>query len=604
MTEKRNNFIRFLAYVRPYWPYILGGIIGGVIRFTVPLFVPQATRYLLDNVFLNEAMTASEKQSQTLWYLGGLIAIFIVVWAPGAFARQYLTTKAGQRAIFDLRGDLYYRILRMSTSFFERNKSGSIVSRVISDINLAQNLVGSALTNVWMDGAAIIVVLIFMFQISIPVTLVALATLPFYAYVFKRLRNEIRASTSRVQEETAIMAGNVQEKIAGSVVVHTFTQEKNEEQKFLQDSERLFSSTMRRAYFQSLNITISGGLTQIAPLIVMLFGGYQVIQGHMTVGDFVAVSLYLNPLYSPIKRFSDLNVVFANSMAALDRIFSIMDQKPDVRNRPNAVKLKQIIGTVVFDDVYFSYTNLPEGEQGPVLEAVNATAEPGQRVALVGPSGSGKSTFVSLIPRLYDVQAGAITIDGLDVRDIDLHSLRHNIGMVLQTPILFSGTALDNLLYGKPNATWKDVKEACKAANAYDFIKALPDGFDTEIGEGGIFLSGGQRQRLTIARAFLNNPRILILDEVTSALDAESEQLIQEALKKLMISRTTFIIAHRLSTIVNADNILVLDNGKIIEAGTHKELLRHDGLYRDLYSRQFASAQSASAVLRQPQVVI
>ena len=591
---KQNNFIRFLAYVRPYWKYILIGAIGGVVKFTVPLLVPQITRYLLDQVYLNETMARQEKINEILWYLGGMVALFIVVWAPWTFARHYLTAKAGQKAVFDLRSDLYYRILRMSSSFFERNQSGSIVSRLISDINLAQNLVGSALTNVWMDAAALIVVLVFMFQINVAVTLVALTTMPLYIYVFKRLRREIRASTHMVQEETAAMSGNVQEKIAGNVVVHAFTQEKNEEQKFLQDSERLFSSTMRRAYFQSLNVTISGGLTQIAPILVMLFGGYQVIAGYMTVGEFVAVSLYLTPLFSPIQRFSDLNVVFANSMAALDRIFNIMDQQPEIRNRPNALKLENVTGKVAFEDIHFAYTNTPEDEQGPVLHGINTTIEPGQKIALVGPSGSGKSTLVSLIPRFYDVQAGAVKIDDYDVRDIEIHTLRRHIGIVLQAPILFSGTVLDNLLYGNPKATRREVIEACQAANAYEFIKDLPNGFDNEIGEGGNFLSGGQRQRLTIARAFLKDPEILILDEATSALDAESEQLIQEALQKLMVGRTTFIIAHRLSTIVNTDKILVIENGKLVEAGTHEALLREGGVYCDLYTRQFASAKNLS----------
>jgi len=597
MASKHNNFIRFLSYVRPYWKYILLGAVGGVVKFTMPLLVPQATRHLLDNVYLNSALSTQAKLDQLFLYLGGLMAIFIFFWAPWSFVRHYFTAKAGQKAVFDLRTELYDRILRMSSSFFERNQSGSIVSRLISDINLAQNLVGSALTNVWMDAFAIGVVLIFLFQINVGVTLVALATLPLYIYAFKRLRSHIRASTHQVQEEVATMSGNVQEKIAGSVVVHAFTQEKNEERNFVRDSERLFSSTMRRAYFQSLNVTITGGLTQVAPLIVTLFGGYQVIQGQMTVGDLVAVSLYLAPLYTPIQRFSDLNVVFANSMAALDRIFEIMDQKPEIRDRPDSIELPAIEGRVEFKDLHFSYTNVPEGEQGPVLQGIETVVEPGEKIALVGPSGSGKSTLVSLIPRFYDVQGGAVKIDGYDVREIRVRSLRSHIGMVLQSPILFSGTVLDNLLYGNPQATRSEVVEACRAANAYDFIQELPNGFETEIGEGGNFLSGGQRQRLTIARAFLKDPEILILDEATSALDAESEQLIQAALQKLMVGRTTFIIAHRLSTIVNADTILVLDRGRVIESGTHADLLQQDGLYRDLYTRQFSSAQSSLEML-------
>jgi ABC-type multidrug transport system fused ATPase/permease subunit len=592
MTQKSNDFVRFLAYVRPYWKYVLLGALGGIIKFTIPLLGPQATRYLLDNVYLNPDLTLPEKVNQLLLYVGGLMAIFVVIWAPGTFARSYYAAMAGQKAVFDLRTDLYYRILRMSASFFERNKSGSIVSRIISDIALAQNLVGSALTNVWMDGAAVVVVLVFMIQIDVPVTLVALATLPLYVYAFKRLRGEIRSSTHRVQEEIATMSGNVQEKIAGRIVVHAFTQEKNEERNFLQDANRLFSSTLRRSFYQSLNQTVIGTLTNLSPLLVTMFGGYRVIQGHMTVGELVAISLYLSPLFTPIRRFSDLNVVFANSMAALERIFDIMDQKPEIRNRPNARRLQEIEGRVAFKQVSFAYQNAPEEEPGPVLCDIDLIVEPGQQVALVGPSGSGKSTLVSLIPRFYDVGAGAVRIDGHDVRDVRISSLRRHIGMVMQDAILFSGTIIDNLRYGNPSASRKEVIAACEAANACEFIESLPNGFDTEVGEGGTFLSGGQKQRLTIARAFLKDPRILILDEATSAIDATSEKLIQEALEKLRVGRTTLIIAHRLSTIVNADKIIVLEDGEIVERGTHDELLQYGGIYHRLYTQQFAMAHS------------
>lgn len=588
--RKQNNFIRFLSYVRPYWLYVLTATIGGIVKFTVPLLVPQVTRQLLDNVYLNAALTTDEKLHQLFFLIGGLILIFIFFWTPWTYVRHYAAAKGGHKAVFDLRVDLYYHILRMSSSFFQRNQSGSIVARIISDVQLVKDLVGSALTNVWMDAVSIVVIIFFLVQINIPITLVALATLPLYIYVFKNMQGKIRASTHQVQNEIAVMSGNVQEKISGSVVVRAFTQEKYEEQSFLRDSERLFFSTMRQAQFNSLNITISGILLEIAPLLVLLFGGYQVIQGTITVGELVAVGMYLSPLYMPVKRFSELNVVIANSMAALDRVFEIMDQEPEIQNRPNAIKLPAIEGYVQFDHVHFAYKHTPTDDPGPVLTDINFDVVPGQTIALVGPSGSGKSTLVSLIPRFFEVQAGKVRIDGHDIRDVKIKSLRRHIGVVLQDAILFSGTILENLRYGNPHASTQEVEMACRAANAYDFIEALPDKFESEIGEGGAFLSGGQKQRLTIARAFLKNPKILILDEATSALDAESERLIQAALQKLMVGRTTFIIAHRLSTIINADRIFVLDAGKIVEMGTHAELLTLEGVYHYLYQQQFASA--------------
>lgn len=460
---------------------------------------------------------------------------------------------------------------------------GGIVSRLINDIGLAQNLVGNALTNVWMDSISLVVILYFLFQIDMKLTLVALATFPLYLFFYHNLGLKLKISSHQIQQEIEVISGNIQEKIAGSLVVHAFNQEKNEQQNFNKDSEKLFSTTMYSVYLQSLNMVITGLLTNLAPLIVTIYGGYQVIIGHLTVGELVAVGMYLSPLYLPLQRFSELNVVFSSSMAALDRIFEIMDEEPEIVDKPNAIKLSDIKGEITFKDVTFSYQSA-----SPIIDQVNVTVSPGEKIAIVGHSGSGKTTLVSLIPRFYDVNAGAVFLDGRDIRDIQVKSLRRQIGIVLQDPILFSGTIRENILYGNPKASQAEIVAACKTANAYDFIKALPQGFDTEVGERGAFLSGGQKQRLTIARAFLKNPRILILDEATSSLDTESERLIQEALERLMVNRTTFIIAHRLSTIMDADRILVLHNGSIVQSGTHAELIQMNGIYQNLYYGQFA----------------
>ena len=577
---KRQNFLRFLKYVSPYKYLVILAILAGVVKFTVPLLVPQLTRHLVDNVFLSQTLTAEEQLNQLFFFVGGLTAMMLLLWAPASFLRAYLAGKAGYRSVFDLRIDLYYRILRMSASFFTRNRSGGIVSRLISDIELVQNLVGSALTNIWMDIAALVVVLYFLIRIDPVLTLVALTTFPLYMFFFSKFRREIKATTRNMQEEIANMSGNVQEKIAGSSVVHAFTQEKREEQNFQDDSERLFSTAMRRIRFQAANVSVTGTLTQLAPLIVILYGGYAVINGGLSIGELVAVGLYLGPLYAPLQRFSELNVVLASSLAALDRVFEIIDEQPEIRDRPGARTLDTFEGRVEFQQLYFSYG----GGEDPVLQDISFTVEPGQRVALVGPSGSGKSTLVGLIPRFYDANFGSIEIDGQDVRDLKMKSLRQHIGMVLQTPILFSGTIRENILYGRPRASDSDVIAACKAANTYDFIRALPDGFGSEVGERGTFLSGGQCQRITIARAFLKDPKILILDEATSALDSESERSIQAALDQLMIGRTTFVIAHRLTTIEGADRILVLDSGRLVDDGTHGQLLNRPGVYQNLYN--------------------
>ena len=576
------NFVRFLTYVRPYVWFIVLGALGGIIKFTVPLLVPQVTRYLLDDVFLNSAFS-TQQQLQRLWRSIGLLgALFVLVWAPATYARSYFAGLAGNRAVFDLRQKLYEHILRMSASFFDRNRSGSIVSRLISDVALMQNLVGNALTNIWMDSVAILVVLFFLFRINVSLTLMALVTFPLYIYVFKRFQSNIRSATHEIQEGTSQLAGNAQEKIAGSYVVHAFNQERREGRYFKRDSSHLLSATVRLLRYRGGNAAITGIITQGAPLLVLLYGGYLVITNSITVGELVAVTLYLSPLYLPLERFSELNVVLSNSLAALDRVFEVMDQTPDIRDAPEAKDLEEPRGRVRFEQVHFSYSQEPDSPVA-VLRDISFSVEPGQKVALVGPSGSGKSSLISLIPRFYDVTSGGIFVDGQDVRGLQVKSLRQHISIVLQTPVLFSGTVRENILYSKPSATQDELVRAATAANAIDFIRNLPHGFDSEVGEGGGFLSGGQRQRVTIARAFLKDPQILILDEATSALDTASEKLIQGALERLMEGRTTFIVAHRLSTIQHADMILVMREGRIVDAGTHRQLLRKEGLYQELY---------------------
>ena len=582
MCSKYWNFIRFLRYVRPYTKYLIIATIGGIIKFVVPLLVPQVTRHLLDNVFLNATLTAEKKFHDLLFYAGGMMGIFIFVYAPFVYLRHLYADKASHRAVFDLRCELYYRILRMSASFFNRTKSGEIITRLISDIQLAQNIIGTALTNVWMDAIAVIVILYFLFRIDIAMTLVALSTFPLYVMVFRKFSDRIRRTTRQAQDQLSTMSSNALERISGSMVIQAFAQEVHEKTRFRAESEELFSTNMRRILIQSLHQALAGALVGLAPLVIICYGGYRVIYGHITVGEMIAVTMYLGPLYLPLQRFSELNIVFSNSMAALDRIYEIMDEKPEITDGPTAIELPKIKGNVTFEDVSFAYNH-----GCPILKNVTFSVRAGQKVALVGQSGSGKTTIVNLIPRFYDVSAGRIIIDGRDVRDVKIKSLRRHIAIVLQDPVLFSGTIRENILYGNPSASEKDIIKATKAANAYDFIESLPEGFETQVGERGTLLSGGQKQRITIARAFLKDPEILILDEATSSLDSQSEYLIQEAMSRLVKGRTTFIIAHRLSTIIHADLIFVLASGLIIESGTHEELLNKKGVYKDLYDGQF-----------------
>jgi len=582
VNNKRSVFFRFLVYVKPYRRYIVFAILGGIVKFSVPLLVPQVTRHLIDDVYLNNVLTMAQKHRELWLYGGGLIAIFLFIYAPWTYVRHYFASKAGHRSVFDLRCDLYYSILRMSNSFFHRNKTGEISSRLISDIPQAQNLVGNALTNIWMDAFALVLVLFFLFRIDVVLTFVALSTFPVYLLFFRKLGDRIKASSYKVQKEIADISGDVNERIAGSLVIHAYGREKHEEKRFDRRSEKLFLTTMRSVYLQSINMTVTGVLVSIAPIIVMIFGGYQVVKGQLSIGALTAATMYLGALYLPLQRFSELNVVFANSIAALERIFEIMDEKPDIVDKPNAIERTEAQGKIEFNHVGFSYDS-----DNPVLRDFTFSALPGQRIALVGPSGSGKTTLVNLIPRFYDVGAGAIRIDGHDIREVQLKTLRSHIGMVLQDPVLFSGSIRDNIRYGRLDAADAEVFRAAKLAHCDEFIQRMPDGYLTYVGERGIKLSGGERQRVAIARAILKNAPILVLDEATSSLDSHSEAMIQDALEKLMADKTVIVIAHRLSTIMKMDRIVVVEEGRITEQGTHDTLLtKPRGTYRMLWRLQ------------------
>lgn len=582
-------FKRFLLYVRPYMWMVGLAALGGVIKFSVPLLVPQVTRQLIDGVLLSTELATEVRVQHLIRQIAGLALAFVFIWMPGTYLRHYYAGKSGHSTVFDLRTDLYNHILRMSSSFFDQTKSGGILSRLISDIELAQNLVGNALTNIWMDAAAVVLVLYFLLRIDLGITLVSIALFPVYLLLFKRFGRKIERASYEVQEELSKISGDIQERISGNRVIHAFGQERAEINRFQKKSTHLLGVAMRRVGYQSHNMVFTGIIVQLAPLIVLLTGGIMVIQARLTLGQLVAVTMYLNPLYLPLQRFSELNVVFANSMAAVRRIFEVMDQSPDVKEIPNARSLDNPVGVVKFENVTFRYSE----DRPAVLENINLSVLAGTRVALVGSSGAGKSTIASLVPRFYDIADGRITLDGEDIRFLKIKSLRRCISVVTQEPILFSGTIRENILYGAPGASEEALIAAAKAANVDTFVQQLPAGYATEVGERGTFLSGGQKQRITLARAFLKDPRILILDEATSALDAESEQLIQDALHRLMEGRTTFIIAHRLATVVSADQIVVMESGRIEEAGTHDSLLQKNGRYRQFYNLQFQAAHTS-----------
>jgi len=579
----------------------------GIINYTVGAVVPSITGYVVDKIIigghqhagrtnrlypaidhaLHRFVPHATPSQQANFLLGTVIAILLSMGLV-MFLRGYLVGIGGQRVIFKLRNDLYEHIQGLSLSFFQQNRSGSIVSRLTSDIALAQNFIGNACTLLWMDSLSVIGIIIWLFLLSPRMATVSLIVLPFWVFSVRFYGQRIRKASHAVQEGLSELSGQVQEKVAGATVVQAFAREKRETRLFHRMHRSLYDRQVITVRYQALNMATSNVMTSVAPITVVLFGAHEVIAGRMTTGMMITFWTTLGLFYMPLQRLTDMAAVIANAGAAIDRIFDIFDIAPDIADAEGAVALPaKIEGRVELRNVSFGYD--PEV---PILKNLNLDIKPGEVIAFVGPSGAGKSTLVNLVPRFYDVTGGAIYVDGHNIADVKVKSLRNNIGMVLQDNILFTGTIKENILYGRPGATDLEIIEAAVAANAHHFIEALPDGYETEIGERGTKLSGGQKQRLAITRAFLRDPRILILDEATSALDSESEKLIQNALNRLMIGRTTLIIAHRLSTIMHADKIVAMQDGRIIEVGSHTDLLANRGLYYHLYKAQFEHALS------------
>lgn len=584
---REQVMLRFLQYVKPYKWLIIFAVLGGLIKFSVPLIFPRIMQYFIDDLFSVNSSISTEIRLQELnkWTIF-ILVIYTVIWIPGTYIRHYFVVKAGHKVIYKLRYDLYKHIQHMSASFYSKKQSGGIVSIIMNDIALAQNLIGNALTNIWMDGFLIVILLIIMIKMDLVLTIASISIFPVYLFVGKKLGRKVKQNSHLLQEETQEMSAHIQEKISAYSVVQAFAQEKYEKRAFKTEAKHLLEYQLQSGKLNSINTVVAGFLTAIAPIIVIWVGCIRVNDGILTMGQLVTFYAYLGNFYTPINRFAELNVVYATSMAALERVFKTMDLPTDINDKEEAIPCSGISGEIMFHNVRFQYD-----EEHITLKDIDLHIKGGSRVAIVGSSGSGKTTLVSLLPRFYDVSQGKVTLDGIDIREYQLHSLRENIGIVLQETVLFSGTIRDNILYGKLNATETEIMAAAKAANAYDFIMGLPHKFDTILGERGARLSGGQKQRLAIARVFIKNPKILILDEATSALDSESENLIQEALERLMVGRTTVIIAHRLSTVVNCDEIIVMSDGRIVEQGPHRVLLEKDGDYKNLYQAQFASRE-------------
>lgn len=577
-----NLYLRILKFIRPYLGRLIAAGFCTVMTAAANLYVPWIVRDVIDKVFQN-------KDSDLLNLIS--LGIVVIFFARGIFyyGQSYLMNYVGESIVIDVRGIVYRKLMTLSTHFFDTNKLGTIMSYVTNDVAALQGAMVANSIEIITETSVLIGSVGAMVYLDWKLTLFTFCTFPVVLFFMDFFGKKIRKSGHRIQQATADITSILQETLAATRVVKSFVREPYEIARFDQQNKANFYANMKSAKLMGTLSPVIEFIAALGVTAIIWFGGRSVIGGDITAGSLVAFLVYAINISNPIKRIARVLGSIQKALAAAERVFYIMDLTDTIPQKPDAITLPSVEGNVEFRHVSFAYN---KGET--ILHDVSFSAKPGQAIALVGPSGAGKSTVASLLPRFYDVTEGAIFVDGHDVRDVTLASLREQVGIVPQETNLFNDTVYNNILYGRLDATRDEVIAAAKAANADEFIQQLPKGYNTQLGDRGVNISGGQRQRISIARTILKNPRILILDEATSALDTESERIVQEALDRLMVGCTSFVIAHRLSTIQNAAKIIVLDKGSIVEEGTHQQLMAKHGLYAHLHDIQFKENQTAS----------
>jgi subfamily B ATP-binding cassette protein MsbA len=573
---------RLLAYTKPYLSKIILSLICSVLVAASTALSALIVKNVVDEIFVN-------KNQVMLLSIPFLVLLLVSLKGVFSFGQEYYIEYVGQQVIRNIRDEIYQHIQTLSLSFFSRARTGTIVSRITNDVTMLQTAAVTIIADAIRQGFTAAGLLVVVFYRHWKLAVIALVVLPIAVAIVAHLGRKMRLTSHKLQIKMADINNLLYEKISGIRIVKAFCAERIEIERFATVLDHYLNSALYAARIHALMSSLSEVLGGIGIAGVIWYGGYEVIHGITTPGTFMSFITALLLLYEPLKRISKYNLKIQHALAAAERVFEILDTQPGITEAPDMIELLPIKDSIVYKDVYFRY----DGET--VLHNISFTAEVGKVTAFVGLSGAGKTTLLSLLPRFYDPYAGSIFIDGTDIREVTFRSLRKQIGIVTQEVILFNDTVANNIAYGASQYSQADIVQAARVANADEFIEKLPDGYQTLIGERGTRLSGGQRQRIAIARAILKNPPIIILDEATSSLDSESEKFVQEAISNLMKNRTTLVIAHRLSTINRADKIIVLDNGKIVESGTHRELLEQNGIYARLYETQMMGNETSVA---------